>query len=179
MQVALLPSSTPASAACLAVYALTSANDAPERDPADWVLEGLPLTGEPHIERTCHLVNFNTRCLAPHRRLNEERSCMCAARQRQELTLWHCRSSDALPAASASTAGPDTDAVGAGSDAAAGAARSADGAVPRWRVLDAQEGVSFSRRGQRRDFQVTLDSGMSAAWLLSSMCDCLLQRMSS
>lgn len=42
---ALLPDSQPAVSGRLASYALTAASDAPERDPADWVLEGLPVAG--------------------------------------------------------------------------------------------------------------------------------------
>ena len=42
-QVALLPDSRPSHSGRLASYALTAAGDMPERNPADWVLEGLPV----------------------------------------------------------------------------------------------------------------------------------------
>ena len=47
LEAALLPASSPGTAVRLAYYALTSANDAPERDPCDFMLEGLETRPSP------------------------------------------------------------------------------------------------------------------------------------
>lgn len=57
----------------LAGYSMTSANDSPERDPGDWVLEGRPCTGTGVVPRV-------SSCCCPGLHLADLRPVACAQR---------------------------------------------------------------------------------------------------
>jgi hypothetical protein len=139
--VALLPDSQPAAAGRLASYALTSAGDASERDPADWVLEGLPVADVSAADATAAGV------------ATQQLPAAAAAAPTGQ------RAAKATPAAL-----PDNRLEGFSAVAAPAAAKAAATAAPAdgrgrgalqgWRVLDAREGVRFGSRGSRLEFQV-------------------------
>jgi hypothetical protein len=153
--VALLPDSQPATSGRLASYALTAAGDAPERDPADWVLEGLPVA------------DITTAGPIAGGAAMQQQQQMAAGGGRQRPA--GSEASTAAAAAGQATAAtpaalpdnrPEGFPVAAAPAKAAAAAAQADGrasgALQGWRVLDARERVRFGSRGKRLDFQVLL-----------------------
>lgn len=149
LQVALLPTSNPANAARLASYALTSAADAPERDPSDFLLQGW-LAADAAAE-------------PPAAAADETRAAAAVPPTAQPAAAAGgapAADGGGAAAAAAPQQRPETAAA-----AAAAAFPAAGEPLQGWRVLDAREGVRFSSRGERQHFQVPLECR-------SKICEC-------
>lgn len=153
---ALLPDSRPAASGHLASYALTAAGDAPERDPADWVLEGLPVADVTAAgsaaadvaptQQPPPLPAFGAR-LQP---AGSEAAAAAAPTGQPGVAATRAAPPDNRPEGISATAPAMAKGVPARAPAAGGGLEALQG----WRVLDAREGVLFGSRGGRLEFQV-------------------------
>ena len=150
----LLPDSQPAASGCLASYALTSAGDAPERDPADWVLEGLPVADATASTATAVNGAMQQPLAASGGRQqpagSEAAAAAAAAGQPAAAATWAALPDD-RPEGLSAAAAPAAAKATAAATPTDGRGR---GALQGWRVLDAREGVRFGSRGCRLQFQV-------------------------